>query len=128
MANYNAGAVDTYGYNPVPGVYRGCLVEVGRFAPNAWGLYDLHGNAWEMVWDNYGDYLPGTHVDPRGPQTGTSGINGTDSSAKDSMNKRIIRGGSYCNQPVYLRASHRGVIAPDDSSYNDIGFRLVRDF
>ncbi len=39
-----------------PGVYRQTTVEVNSFSPNAWGLYNMHGNVGEWVWDYYGEY------------------------------------------------------------------------
>ncbi len=50
--------------------------EVAQYIPNDWGLYDMHGNVLEMVWDRYGVYGTGTFespdIDPTGPATGTS--------------------------------------------------------
>ena len=127
LANYNGLQVDAYGYNPVSGKYIGHIAAAGSYPPNAWGLYDMHGNAWEYCWDWYGDYITsGIQTDPQGPADGTSGISGTDANAAKAKNQRIIRGGSYYTTANYLRSGHRGVIVPSDNSNNDIGFRLVR--
>jgi len=84
---------------------------VGSYKPNAWGLYDMHGNVSEWCWDWLGDYSSGLQIDPVGASSGT---------------KRVQRGGSFDNASgEYLRSAFRGSSAPDLRSKYD-GFRVVR--
>ena len=86
---------------------------VGSFAPNAFGLYDMLGNAWEWVSDWYGEhyYAQSPVNDPQGPQTGRA---------------RVRRGGSWHTWPFYARCSFRNWNTPQ-SRYTLLGIRLVRE-
>ena len=108
LANYDASIVDAN--NTVAGTYLERTTEVGRYAPNAWGLYDMHGNVWEWCWDWYGDYASGTQTDPAGTVSGSN---------------RVRRGGSWDSYGQYLRSACRGYRGPYYQS-GLIGFRLVR--
>lgn len=107
QANYN-------GEHPLSGCpkgeYRQKTVRVGSFAPNAWGLYDMHANVWEWVQDWHGAYPSGSVIDPAGPSSGS---------------KRVIRGGSWYNYAYYCRSAFRGFNNPD-AGVSYVGFRLVR--
>jgi formylglycine-generating enzyme required for sulfatase activity len=85
---------------------------VGQKEPNPWGLYDVHGNAWEWVSDWYGaDYFArSVPVDPRGPSTGSG---------------RVVRGGSWHVTSSGTHSSIRKEYEPDYRGIS-IGFRLAR--
>jgi len=108
QANYLAGYVDTY--NTAVGAYLGSTIEVGSYAPNAWGLYDMHGNVREWCWDWHGSYTTGAQTDPRGAASGSL---------------RMLRGGNWNLVGPNLRSAARNYFSPDRSDgYN--GFRLLR--
>jgi formylglycine-generating enzyme required for sulfatase activity len=82
---------------------------VGQKKPNAWGLYDTHGNVWEWVadWYDAGYYAKSPREDPAGPQTGVH---------------RLLRGGGRGVSSDVCRSAFRRHLSPPHRG-NDIGFR-----
>jgi formylglycine-generating enzyme required for sulfatase activity len=83
---------------------------VGEKKPNAWGLYDMHGNVWEMCQDWHGHYPSGTVDDPIGPTTGYS---------------RVIRGGAWSQSPMQARSAFRDWVCNPTGPSVYAGFRVV---
>jgi len=83
--------------------------EVGKKLPNAWGLYDMHGNVWEWCWDRYDDYSSDDQTDPEGPSFGSL---------------RVERGGSYSYEAEYARSAARYQGYPYNRD-GGRGFRVV---
>ena len=106
QANYNGN----YPYNGnAKGTYLGRTQPVGSYAPNAWGLFDMHGNVWEWCSDWYDSYNTSAVTNPQGP---------------DSGSYRVLRGGSWYNYAQSCRSAYR---SNRSSGYygNYFGFRLA---
>ena len=86
---------------------------VGTFAANKFGLHDVHGNVWEWVQDCWQEGYAGA------PSDGSARLTGNCSS-------RILRGGSWLNNPSYLRIAYRNWLSSNLRDVNT-GFRVARD-
>ncbi len=91
----------------------GKTAPVGSFPSNAFGLHDVHGNVWERVEDCYRDNYKGA------PGDGRAWLAGGDCGA------RVLRGGSWDNEPKLARAAYRGWVNLADR-YDVVGFRIAR--
>jgi len=83
---------------------------VGSFKANAFGLYDMTGNAWQWCQDRYGDYEKGAATDPTGADTGSL---------------RVLRGSSWDLDPMYCRSALRGWGIPDGRITGGGAFRVA---
>ena len=107
LANYDGNS--TYGEG-VKGEYRKQTIAVGSFPPNAFGLYDMHGNVQEWCADYYHDSYQGA------PTDGSAWVEGSRS--------RVLRGGSWYYFPRNCRSAYRNRYTPGYRSIG-IGFRVV---
>ena len=108
-----AGRYD-YNRNDGKGGYSYYHTKVGSYLPNAWGLYDMHGNVYERCLDWWNRDLGSSAVtDPRGPNSGSD---------------RVMRGGSWDSSAQYCRSAYRDGQYPSNlnsHSYYYYGFRVV---
>jgi formylglycine-generating enzyme required for sulfatase activity len=87
----------------------GQTVNVGQYAANPWGFFDMHGNVWEWVHDWKADYPGGSQTDPEGPLNGSS---------------RVFRGGALHQGKSHLRSANRNSKKPNH--YMSVGgFRIA---
>jgi uncharacterized protein (TIGR02996 family) len=88
--------------------YEPCPAPVGSYPPNAYGLFDMHGNVWEWChdWFNAGYYRDSPATDPTGPSHGDG---------------HVLRGGSWFSRPAVCRTACRNPMANPDTT----GFRLL---
>ena len=84
--------------------------DVGQYAANPWGFFDMHGNVWEWTADRYQAAYPTGNpvVDPTGPASGSL---------------RVLRGGSWNDGGPHIRSAKRHSHAPS-YRYNSLGFRV----
>ena len=92
------------------GYYR--TAPVASFAANAFGLYDMHGNAWEWTQDCLNDSYKGA------PSDGSAWLSG-------NCSRRVLRGGSWNSNPNYLRSANRNRSTAGNRG-NNVGFRVSR--
>ncbi|MEL6816143.1 MAG: formylglycine-generating enzyme family protein, partial [Cyanobacteria bacterium J06598_3] len=107
LANYNGN----YAYGQGPrSQYRQETTDVASFPPNAFGLYDMHGNVWEWCLDGWHKFHKTLSAD--------------DSARRLSGQKKFLRGGSWSYLPTNCRSAYR-LSYPFHNRIDDIGFRVV---
>jgi formylglycine-generating enzyme required for sulfatase activity len=111
LANYNA--THTYAGEP-KGEYRQQTTPIGQFPPNAFGLYDMHGNVWEWCEDNWHSNYEGA------PRDGRAWLDKNDNRSQC----RVLRGGSWDYYPRRCRSASRNYSEPVNR-FDDLGFRVV---
>ena len=117
LANFNG----QYPYGDVPkGPKLQKTARVGSYAPNAWGLYDMHGNVaeWCSDWYDSDYYKNSPKENPQGPAQGVISTN------FDKEFFRVVRGGCWLDEGRACRAAYRFRLQPAEA-YRWVGFRVV---
>jgi formylglycine-generating enzyme required for sulfatase activity len=114
LANYNGNEV--YG-DGAKGNFRQQTTDVASFPANPWGLHDMHGNVWEWCSDQWHGNYEGA------PEDGGAWIVKEAKEHKNSMNGRLLRGGSWLDGPGVCRSACRVVVRPGVRD-GDFGFRV----
>ncbi len=109
LANYDGNS--TYA-NGVKGEYRDQTTDVGKFLPNVFGLYDMHGNIWEWCQDAWHESYKNA------PADGTAWIGDNDNQDK------LLRGGSWIGGPGFCRSACRNRESRVNRDHN-VGFRVA---
>ncbi len=109
--------VGRYRYNGGAGYSKNCdptygTAKVGSYKPNAWGLYDMHGNVWEWCLDWWGEQTISiiAESDPVGPNTGTD---------------RVDRGGSWWDGAQYCRSAYGDDDGNPSNTNESSSFRIL---
>lgn len=125
LANYDAR--DIYREENA-GVYRQETTPVKKFTPNAFGLYDIHGNLWEWCLDPWNDNYEGAPKDgsvwdkrSKNDNRYQNILENIKILMQDTSN-HVLRGGSWVDLPGICRSASRNHLVDD---YNDVGFRVV---
>jgi formylglycine-generating enzyme required for sulfatase activity len=94
-------------------IKKGASHPVAQKNPNAWGLYDMHGNLFEWVEDFLGEdyYKSSPKIDPKGPKSGSF---------------KVTRGGSFANEAEYCQSASRGMEGPKVRSMI-VGLRVIKE-
>jgi formylglycine-generating enzyme required for sulfatase activity/uncharacterized caspase-like protein len=98
----------------IKGIYRQKTTPVGQFPPNAFGLYDMHGNVWEWCEDDWHGNYEGA------PTDGRAWVDSNDNRSQEC----VLRGGSWYYNPRNCRSAYRVDYEPD-RRYINLGFRVV---